>query len=127
MISELKADAGEITIPVSQSSISDYVAKLKTPLRNSGKIVEGQSVNLSLEDFPKSEFGIIKGTVSKISSMPSEEGFYLIDVYLPDNLITSYNKKITFKYEMRSKAEIITEDLRLLERILYQFKDILDY
>ena len=44
----------------------------------------------------------------------------MIDVSLPKKLITSYNKKIDFKQEMRGTAEIITEDLRLIERFFYQ-------
>ncbi|WAC03634.1 hypothetical protein N7U66_09360 [Lacinutrix neustonica] len=43
---------------------------------------------------------------------------------LPKHLITSYNKEIKFKQEMRGNAEVITEDLRLAERFFYQIKDI---
>jgi len=43
---------------------------------------------------------------------------------LPKTLITSYNKEIEFKQEMQGVAEIITEDLRLIERVFYQFKKI---
>lgn len=78
-----------------------------------------------LENFPNAEFGVIQGQVSNISIIPDEEGFYSIDVDLPKNLITAYNKNIDFKQEMRGSAEIITEDLRLIERFFYQFKDIL--
>jgi len=39
-------------------------------------------------------------------------------------LVTSYNKEIPFKQEMRGTAEIITEDLRLIERFFYQFKEL---
>ena len=50
---------------------------------------------------------------------------YLLDVTLPKKLITTYNKEIEFKQEMQGSAEIITEDLHLIERLFYQFKDIL--
>ena len=60
-------------------------------------------------------------TVSEISN---KEGLYIVDVTLPEKLITSYNKEIIFKQEMRGTAEIITEDLRLIERFFYQFKKI---
>jgi len=39
-------------------------------------------------------------------------------------LQTSYKKQINFQQEMTGTADIITEDLRLLERLLYQFRDI---
>ena len=41
-------------------------------------------------------------------------------------MITSYNKDIEFKQEMRGAAEIITEDLRLIERFFYQFREVLN-
>ena len=58
--------------------------------------------------------------------MPDKDGFYLIDVSLPELLVTSYNKEIEFKQEMRGVAEIITEDLRLIERFFYQFKELVE-
>jgi hypothetical protein len=39
-------------------------------------------------------------------------------------LETSYKKKILFQQEMRGSAAIITEDLRLIERIFYQFRSM---
>ncbi|MCD0472587.1 HlyD family secretion protein, partial [Flavobacterium sp. JAS] len=41
-------------------------------------------------------------------------------------LETSYKKQIVFQQEMKGSAEIVTEDLRLIERILYQFKNIFE-
>jgi hypothetical protein len=50
----------------------------------------------------------------------------MINVTLPEGLQTSYKKQIVFQQEMSGTADIITEDLRLIERLLYQFKDILN-
>jgi hypothetical protein len=49
----------------------------------------------------------------------------IIDFSLPDKLITSYNKEIDFKQEMRGNSEIITEDLRLMQRFFYQLNKIM--
>ncbi|HCY80374.1 MAG TPA: HlyD family secretion protein, partial [Xanthomarina gelatinilytica] len=67
---------------------------------------------------------VLNGTVKNISLIADSEGFYYIDVALPQKLITSYNKVIDFKQEMRGSAEIITEDLRLIERFFYQLINI---
>jgi response regulator RpfG family c-di-GMP phosphodiesterase len=48
----------------------------------------------------------------------------LLDVSLPNGINTSYDKKIEFQQEMIGNADIITEDLRLIERLFHQFKDI---
>ncbi len=114
---------GDLVFTIIPSDNLDYVAKLKTPSQNSGKIEPGQFVNVKLENYPETEFGILKGEVENISLTPDKDGFYLVDVSLPHEMITSYGKEIQFKQEMRGVAEIITEDLRLLERFFYQLKE----
>ncbi|WP_108801793.1 HlyD family efflux transporter periplasmic adaptor subunit [Aquimarina sp. Aq107] len=113
-----------IVIPIQESS--SYVAKIKAPTQNSGKIKLGQKANIKLENFPDDEFGMLQGTVDYISMLPDKDGLYLIDVKLPKKLITTYNKEIPFQQEMRGSVEIITEDLRLIERFFYQFRSIMD-
>lgn len=108
-------------IPTKSSS---FIAKLKTPATNSGKLKVGQTVNIKLENYPEAEFGTLQAKVNHISLIPDENGNYLILAQLPPNLITSYKKPIEFKQEMRGSAEIITEKLRLTERFFYQVKDI---
>lgn len=115
---------GDLVFTIIPSENSNYVAKLKTPVQNSGKIKRGQRVNIKLENYPDTEFGILQGTVDKISLIPDVEGFYRIDVKLSKELITSYNKKIDFKQEMRGIAEVVTEDLRLIERFFYQLRNV---
>jgi len=117
---------GDLVFTIIPKNNSKYLAKLKTVGLNSGKIRIGQKVNIKIENFPETEFGMLKGNVSFISITQDNEGFYMVDVSLPEKLITSYNKKIEFRQEMRGKAEIITDDLRLLERFFYQFKELLD-
>jgi multidrug resistance efflux pump len=116
----------DLVFTIIPSENSSFTAKLKTPIQNSGKIKIGQRVNIKLENYPDAEFGVLNGNISSISLVPNKEGFYLIDVALPRELLTSYNKIIDFKYEMRGTAEIITEDLRLIERLFYQFKEVLN-
>lgn len=116
---------GDLVFTIIPSENSSFIAKLKTPAQNSGKIEVGQRVNIKLENYPDTEFGILNGIVNNISLIPNKEGLYLVNVELPRTLITSYNKEIEFKQEMRGSAEIITEDLRLIERFFYQFRNIL--
>jgi multidrug efflux pump subunit AcrA (membrane-fusion protein) len=101
-----------------------YIGKLKAPALNSGKIKVGQDVNIRLTNFPDSQFGMLNGKINNISLTPDKDGNLLIDVALSQKLETSYHKTIPFQQEMTGSAEIITEDLRLIERLLYQFRDI---
>ncbi len=115
---------GDFVFTIIPKEHSSYVVKLQAPLRNSGKIKIGQKVNIRLSGYPDNEFGLLKGSVKEISLIPNNDGFYLIDVSLPNNLTTSFGNTIDFKQEMQGSAEIITEDLRLIERVFYQFRKI---
>lgn len=115
---------GDLVFTIIPSRNSAYIAKLQVPAQNSGKIEKEQKVNISLANYPETEFGVLQGKVENISMLPNKEGLYLIDVSLPEELVTSYGRKIKFKQEMAGTADIITEDLRLIERFFYQLKDV---
>ena len=115
---------GDLVFTIIPNVNSSFIAKLKTPAQNLGKVKVEQNVNIKLHNYPDYEFGVLKGTVTTISKISNKDGIYTIDVSLPETLITSYNKEIEFKQEMQGVAEIITEDLRLIERVFYQFKKI---
>ena len=103
-----------------------YIANLRIPVQNSGKVRNGQKVNIRLHNYPYEEFGTLKGKVNSISSVPNNENSYMVEVLLPNELITSYKKNIDFQPDLKGTAEIITQDLRLIERFFYQFKKLID-
>ncbi|WP_162789300.1 HlyD family secretion protein [Flavobacterium fluviale] len=115
---------GDNVFSIIPTSNTIYIGKLKAKALNSGKIKIGQLVNIKLNDFPHREFGMLKGQIKNISLIPDKEGNQLIDISLSNGLKTTSNKKILFKQEMQGNADNITEDLRLIERLLYQFKDL---
>ncbi len=115
----------DLVLTIIPTNYNSYIAKLKAPAQNSGKLKVGQPVNIKLESYPDTEFGVLKGQVSNISLTPDKDGLYIVDVSLPSDLITTYGVKIDFKQEMQGSSEIITEDLRLIERFFYQFKKLI--
>jgi len=115
---------GDLVFTIIPNENKSFVGKIKAPIQNSGKIRVGQKVNINLANYPNTEFGILEGTIEKVSLVPDDEGNYLIDVNLPKRLITTYNKEIEFKQEMIGTVQIITEDLRLMERFFYQIRNI---
>lgn len=117
-------NAGENVFSIIPSNENGYVGKVKAPPLNSGKIRVGQKVNIRLANYPDREFGIITGIVTNISLMPDKEGNLLMNISLPRGLETSYKKQINFQQEMSGTADIVTDDLRLIQRLLYQFRDI---
>ncbi len=100
------------------------IARAELPIRGSGKVKEGQLVNIRLENYPFEQFGLLRGKISSISVMPGEDKYW-VTIELPDQLLTNQNKTLTFKQQLSGSTEIITEDLRLLERFFYQFRKLI--
>lgn len=115
---------GDLLFTIIPKENKTYFAKIKAPVVNSGKIKKGQNVNLKLLNYPEDEYGVLPARIASMSAIPNDEGFYLAHAYLSSKLITSYDVEIPFKGDIQAKAEIITEDLRLLERFFYQLKGL---
>ncbi len=103
------------------------VGRMSIPSINSGKVISGQKVLIKLDNYRYQEFGIVEGRVQNISLTPDDNGNYYVDVILPKGLKTSYNKTLTFDKELKGNAEIVTQDLRLIERFFYQIRKLLGY
>lgn len=99
-------------------------AEVAASQQNFGKIQKGQKVNIALNGFPRTEFGVLKGTVEFIPSVPYKDTAYLLKVQLTKGLITNYNKQLHFTNNLTGTAEIITADASLAERLVYQWKGL---
>lgn len=99
----------------------DYVGRINLKMNRSGKVKQGQTVNIKLSGYPYLEYGMVKGIVKSKSLVPSGDS-YIIELSLPSGLTTLYGKKLDFTQNMQGTAEIITEDLRLLQKILNPFR-----
>lgn len=103
----------------------EYIGYIKVSRQGYGKIKKGQKVRINLDSYPSHEYGLLDGKVISIAVIPHDEQ-YLIKFSLIKGLVTSYNKKVEYTPEMTGSAQIITEDLRLIERFLHKFKSIID-
>jgi multidrug resistance efflux pump len=121
---EQQVQQGDLLFTVFPEKYESYIATLKTPVLNSGKLKHGQKTFLKLQNFPETEFGVLEGKVTTISQVPDADGFYYVQISLSNTLITSYNKEIQLQQETSVIAETVTEDLRLIERFFYQFKEV---
>jgi HlyD family secretion protein len=110
-----------VVIPDSKKNIG----KIDLPLNSSGKVHRGQKVNIKLHNFPAEEFGILEGQIDDVSLILQEgekgEKKYHLTITLPERIETSYKKELPNSSELQGEAHIITQDLRLIERIFYQF------
>ncbi|WP_294198440.1 HlyD family efflux transporter periplasmic adaptor subunit [Chryseobacterium endophyticum] len=119
--------AGEIILSILPENKEQLVGRMAVPATNSGKIVSGEKVLIKLDNYRYQEYGIVEGKVQNISLSPDKDGNYYVDVLLPKGLKTSYNKTLIFDKELKGSAEIVTEDLRLIERFFYQMRKLLGY
>ncbi|MBC3788059.1 HlyD family efflux transporter periplasmic adaptor subunit [Spirosoma utsteinense] len=92
--------------------------------QNRGKLRIGQAVIIRLADYPFAEYGILRGKVSAIFQS-SNSARCRIEIIMPDQLSSSYNKKLPYRYEMPGTVEVVTEDLSLLQRALFGLRKLL--
>lgn len=115
------ADLFATILPENQQQ---FVGKLNVLSQNSGKIKQNQKVLIKLENFPYQEYGMLEGKIQTMSTVTDKDGNYFIEITLPNGLITTFNKRIKFDKELMGQADIITDEMRLIERIFYQFRKL---
>jgi HlyD family secretion protein len=108
-------------------------AELLIATAGAGKVQEGQRVNIVLDDYPKKEWGMLRGKVLSIGdiSVPldtktgaaSAPAAYKVYVALEDGLFTTHKKNVKFKYGMQGSAEVVTKDYTLLQRIFQALRE----
>lgn len=117
--------AGESVFVIAPSQGMQPIGKALLPIQGSGKVKIGQQVNIRLNNYPDQEFGYVKGIIRSISPVPTAEDNYVVDIDLPKGLKTNYGKELPLTREMKGSAEIITEDMKLIERLLAPLRKII--
>lgn len=97
-----------------------YLIRLQlTPLGYS-KVQKGQSAQIKFPVYPDQKYGYLTGVVDEMALIP-HESTYRVTLLLKNGLTTNYGKKIDFMPNMECSVEIITEDIRLLTRLIHGF------
>jgi multidrug resistance efflux pump len=99
----------------------NYLGRINLKMQRSGKVKPGMLVNIKLSGYPYLEYGIVRGIV-KSKSLVTAGDAYVIDIALPNGLTTLYGKPLDFTQNMQGTAEIITENIRLLQKIVNPFR-----
>lgn len=101
---------------------TQIIGRMLIPSSGLGKVKIGQQVNVKLNGFPYMEYGLLKGRLSSISSVPEtldpEQSGYMAEVVFPNGMVSSYKNEFRFIQQMDGTAEIITRDTRLIERFV---------
>ncbi|MFT7158377.1 MAG: multidrug resistance efflux pump, partial [Parvicella sp.] len=102
-------------------------AILSFPTQGSGKVRIGQEVRIQLDNYPSTEFGEITGLIQDITLLPIEKdkmNWYKAFIEIDDSLITTYGKHINYAPNMEGIGNIVTEDLRIIERVFNRLRNI---
>ena len=115
--------ANQIICYVNPENTTSY-AEVFIPQSNFGRTKIGEKVLLKFQAYPFEQYGSVEGTLSFISAVATDSG-YAAKVDLPKGLITSFGKQIQYRDGLLSAADIITEEMRLLQRFYYDiYKNI---
>ena len=113
---------GDRVFTIVPENVGQLIGKVELPIRGSGKVRTGLDVNIKFDNYPYMEYGLVRGKVSNVSLVPAEDNFYMVEVIFPDGLVTNYNRPLELQNQLMGQAEIITEDLKLIQRIFNPLK-----
>lgn len=116
---------GETVVTVVPETPTQIVGKAYVSVRGAGKVKQDQRVNIKLSNYPYMEYGMLIGKVKRIAPVPVNN-FYAIEIELPDQLTTNYGRDLDMQQELWGNCEIITEDLRLIQRVVYPIKAVIE-
>ncbi len=116
--------ANEPVLSIVPEDAGDFIGRISLNMQRSGKVKIGSPVNIKLSGYPYLEYGMVRGYVKSKSLVPSEN-FYIIEVSLPDGLTTLYGRKLEFTQNMQGTAEVLTDNMRLLQRIINPFRHLI--
>jgi len=117
--------AGETLATVIPENPASIVARAIIPVSGFGKINIGQQVNIKLSGFPYMQYGVLKGRIVTVSQVPGEGGL-MADIGLTEGMTSTYHEKIRFIHQMDGTADIITEDSRLIYRLIKPLKAMIN-
>ena len=98
-----------------------YYGQMMVGQYNFGKIKIGQEVIVKFPSYPFQEFGTVRGQITHISDVP-QDSVYLVKVHFPVGLLTSSKKVLPFKNGMSASGDIVTENLKLMEKFFYDIR-----
>ena len=101
---------------------SDFFGEVNVPQYNMGKVKVGQEVLVKLAGYPFEQYGVVRGAIGKMSSVPYRDSIFLSRIDLEP---IAPGSPIRLTTGMTGTAEIITEDASLLQRLLRNIRLVL--
>lgn len=113
---------GNVIAYVTPENPAVVTGRMKIASAGFGKVAVGQTVNVKLNGFPYMEYGILKGSVTNVASVPERlpngSIAYTVSVAFPNGLESTYHKTFPLIQQMDGSAEIVTKDRRLIHQFI---------
>jgi len=116
--------SGERVVSIVPYDSTNIIGRMLMPIKGSGKVRVGQKVNIKFFNYPYMEFGMVRGVISNISTVPADN-MYSVEVSLPGGLTTNYGIELNFNQQMKGVGEIITDDIRFIVRVIRPIRSII--
>lgn len=116
----------DVVFTIIPNNLNGIIGRVLVPLNNSGKLKKGQKVLIKLENYPYQEWGKLRGEILSISNVPKDQTLQYTAIVELDSLVTSYKHTLEFKQKMKGEAEVIVDEITLMERLLYPVKEMFD-
>ncbi|MCU0455164.1 MAG: HlyD family secretion protein [Bacteroidales bacterium] len=116
--------ADEPVLTVIPSDAGEYIGRINLSMQRSGKVKAGSAASIKLSGYPYMEYGMVRGVV-RSKSLVATGDYYTIELELPDGLTTLYGEKLEFTQKMQGTAEIMTDRMRLLQKMINPFRHII--
>lgn len=95
-----------------------FIGELMIDQKELGKVRLNQNVHIKFQGYPYQEYGFVYGKIKTISNVPLADSMYKSYVTLPQDLMTNSGTKLSPRWGMIGDAEIITDDTRVIYRLL---------
>ncbi len=97
-------------------SEENFVGEVKITAEGSGKVKEGQVVNLMFDRYNFRDWGLVKGKVKKIYPL-MKGNKYSVEIELENGLVTTKGLTLGYHLQMGGMAEVVTEDKSFVRRV----------
>lgn len=121
----LKNTSGRVNVYVVPSKIKSFSCIINIKKNDLHKIKIGQQVIITIEGYYHNHK--LKGKISKIPVLSSNgKEVFIVEASLSKDLLTDKGEKILFNGDIQGNAKVITEDLRFIERVFYNLRNVLN-
>lgn len=120
-------EAGKVVAEIAPNNVP-LVLSAVLPNGEAGFVKLGMPVQIKLDAYPYQDYGIVSGTVTKLSedTKPDEKlgEVYRVEVELEENHVTEKHQPVYFKAGQTATADIITRRQRIIDVVLDPIRKI---